>query len=154
MTTPLRPGLRSSNQGFTLLELMLVLLLLGLAYGLAGPMLGDRPTGLEMQSATRQIAAGMRKARGTAITQNREAVLTLDLGKRQFAVTGDPKVYALPQSLDYSLFTAQSEVVREQTGNIRFFADGSSTGGRITVVAGKRTQTVDVDWITGRVKIL
>lgn len=146
--------MRSSSRGFSLLELMLVLLLLGLAYGLAGPMLSDKPTGLEMQSAARQIAAGMRKARGTAITQNREAVLTLDITKRQFAVTGDAKSYSLPKALDYSLFTAQSELVREHTGNIRFFPDGSSTGGRVTVVSGKSTQAVDVDWITGRVKIL
>jgi general secretion pathway protein H len=142
-----------SCAGFSLLELMLVLLLLGLAYGLTGPMLGDKPVGLEMQSAARQIAAGLRKARVTAVAQNHEAVLTLDVGNREFAVSGDTKTYALPKSLDYSLFTAQSELVRERTGNIRFFPDGSSTGGRVTIGSGKARRTVDVDWITGRVKI-
>lgn len=141
-------------KGFTLLELMLVLLLLGLVYGLSGPVLSEKPVGLEMQSAARQLAAGLRKARGVAIAQHREAALTLDIRNRHFSVTGDPQSYNLPKSLDYSLFTAQSELIQEQAGNIRFFPDGSSTGGRISLTSGKITHEVDVNWITGRVKVL
>ena len=36
---------------------------------------------------------------------------------------------------------------------IRFYSDGSSTGGRITVASGERKYLVDVDWLTGRVSI-
>lgn len=143
----------SRSAGFTLLELMLVLLLFGLVYGLAGPMLSGGSTGLEIKSATRQLAAGLRKARSVAVAERREAVLTINVETRTFSVTGDPKAYSLPKKLDLSLFTAQSELVEEKTGNIRFFADGSSTGGRVTVAAGDSKQLVDVDWITGRVSI-
>jgi len=68
-------------------------------------------------------------------------------------VSGDPKVYTLPSRLDLSLFTAQSELVRDQTGSIRFFPDGSSTGGRVTLAAGDSKLAVDVDWVTGRVTL-
>ena len=139
--------------GFTLLELMVVLLLLGLLYGLAMPMLGAGSTGLDIKAASRQLAAGLRKTRGIAVTQRREAVLTLDVEGRTFSLTGDPKIYALPKRLELALFTAQSELVREKTGGIRFFPDGTSTGGRITVSAGESKQLVDVDWVTGRVAI-
>lgn len=142
------------NRGFTLIELLVVLLLLGLMYGLAAPMLGAGSTGVDMKAASRQLAAGLRKARGVAVTEHREAVLTLDVEGRRFSVTGDPKIYALPRQLELALFTAQSELVREKTGNIRFFPDGTSTGGRVTVSAGESKQEVDVDWLTGRVKIL
>lgn len=142
------------NRGFTLIELLVVLLLLGLMYGLAAPMLGAGSTGVDMKAASRQLAAGLRKARGVAVTEQREAVLTLDVEGRRFSVTGDPKIYALPRQLELALFTAQSELVREKTGNIRFFPDGTSTGGRVTVSAGESKQEVDVDWLTGRVKIL
>jgi general secretion pathway protein H len=144
---------RPRTGGFTLLELMVVLLLLGLLYGLAVPMLGDGSTGLDIKAASRQLAAGLRKARGIAVTQRREAVLTLDVEGRTFSLTGDPKIYALPKRLELALFTAQSELVREKTGGIRFFPDGTSTGGRITVSAGESKQLVDVDWVTGRVAI-
>lgn len=133
---------------------MLVLLLLGLVYGLAGPMLSGGSVGLEMKAAARQLAAGLRKARSVAITERRESVLSLDLDARTFSVSSDPKTYTLSKRLELSLFTAQSEVVREQVGAIRFFADGSSTGGRIRLGSGEGKLEVDVDWLTGRVKIL
>jgi general secretion pathway protein H len=37
---------------------------------------------------------------------------------------------------------------------VRFFPDGGSNGGRITLAAGDRKYDVDVDWLTGRVAIL
>jgi len=143
-----------ANRGFTLLELLLVLFLLGLAYGLTGPMLTEGSVGLDMKTAARQLAAGLRKARSTAATERSETVLILDVEERFFAVTGDSKRYKLPPSLFYSLFTAESELVRQQTGAIRFYPDGSSTGGRITMTAGGQKASVDVDWLTGRVRIL
>ena len=42
----------------------------------------------------------------------------------------------------------------ERQGSIRFFPDGGSNGGRITVASGERKYEVDVDWLTGRVAIL
>jgi general secretion pathway protein H len=149
--------LRREVRGFTLLELLLVLLLLGLAYGLAAPALSNRPLGLEMQTATRQIAAGLRKARSTAIAQQRESVLMINLDTRTFTVTGDPRVYALPKTLDYQLYTADSEVVFERTASIRFYPDGSSTGGRVSTLTpkpGNLRQSIDVDWLTGRAIVL
>ncbi len=145
-------GLAGSG-GFTLFELLLVLLLMGMLYGLAVPMLGAGSAGLDMKAASRQLAAGLRKARGIAVTERREAVLTLDVNGRTFWLTGDPKTYSLPKQLELALFTAQSELVREKTGGIRFFPDGTSTGGRITVSVGESKQQVDVDWVTGRVAI-
>jgi general secretion pathway protein H len=150
----MQPVIRlSRSRGFTLLELLLVLLLLGLLYGLAAPMLGAGSTGLDMKAASRQLAAGLRKARGVAVAERREAVLTLDVEGRTFSLTGDPKTYSLPKQLELALFTAQSELVREKTGGIRFFPDGTSTGGRVTISAGESKQLVDVDWVTGRVTI-
>ena len=139
--------------GFTLFELLLVLLLAGLLYGLAVPMLGTGSTGLDINSASRQLAAGLRKARTVAVTERRETVLTLDVDRRTFSLTGDPKTYSIPKQLELALVTAQSELVHEKIGGIRFFPDGTSTGGRITVSSGESKQRVDVDWVTGRVAI-
>jgi general secretion pathway protein H len=140
--------------GFTLLELIATLLLLGLVYALAGPALEPGPTSIEVKAAARQLAAGLRKARGTAIAGHRDAVLTLGVESREFSVSGDPRTYKLPDRIDLAVFTAQAETMSEKTGGIRFFADGSSTGGRIAVSGGTTRLEVDVDWVTGRVKIL
>ena len=56
--------------------------------------------------------------------------------------------------LELKLFTAQSDIISEHRGAIRFYPDGGSTGGRVTLAAGERKFEVDVDWLTGRVAIL
>ena len=48
---------------------------------------------------------------------------------------------------------AQYMISDDKVGAIRFYPDGSSTGGRITVASGERKYLVDVDWLTGRVSI-
>jgi len=49
---------RHRYAGFTLLELLLVLFLLGLVYALSGPVLGAGSGGLSIKTAARQLAAG------------------------------------------------------------------------------------------------
>jgi general secretion pathway protein H len=147
-------GSRSPSGGFTLLELMLVLLVLVMAYGLAGPLLGDGSVGLDMRSAARQLSAGLRKARSLAVSEQRESALVVDLEKKTFSLSNDTRVYPLPPRLEVRLFTAQSQVIDAQSGAIRFFPDGSSTGGRISVGVGNDWQEVDVDWLTGRARVL
>jgi len=142
------------SRGFTLLELLLAVFLLGLVYALSGPLLEAGNAGLSIKSATRQLAAGFRKARSIAVTQHSEAGLTIDAKARTFSVTGDPQLYDLPRNVEVTMFTAQSEILSDAAASIRFFPDGSSTGGRVAVSIGETKDMVDVDWLTGRVKLL
>jgi len=80
-------------------------------------------------------------------------VLTIDVESREYVTTLDTTPRKLPENLELKLYAAQSEVSSERRGSIRFYPDGSSTGGRITVAAGERKYLVDVDWLTGRVSI-
>jgi len=146
-------GAALSARGFTLIELLVVLLLLGVIYALAGPMLDLGTSGIDLKVASRQLAAGLRKARSTAISEGHDAALSLHVDARKFSVTGDPKTYSLPAKVDLVLVAADSEQAGTAAGDIRFFPDGSSTGGRITISVGESKQHVDVDWITGRVKV-
>ena len=108
----------------------------------------------QLKSAAREVAAGLRQARGQAIAQKAEAVLELDVTGRAFRVLPDPRVHMLPAGIDIKLFTAQSDLVNDRIGAIRFYPDGGSNGGRVTLAAGERKYDVDVDWLTGRVAIL
>jgi len=140
--------------GFTMLELMVVLVVMALVYAIAMPKISAGMPSTELKGAARQLAAGLRKARSEAVTQKQEAALTLDVEQHRFDVSGDKRTYALPAKLEISLFTAQSEMLRDKVGSIRFFPDGSSTGGRITVGFGERKYHVNVDWLTGQVAVL
>ncbi len=140
--------------GFTLLELLVVLVIGVLLVSLAPPLLSGLSGASELRGAARQLAAGLRSARNEAVSRQREATLTLDLDRRRFGVTGDPREITLPEGLALRLHTAQAEVVDAATGGIRFFPDGSSTGGSITVSGAKRAYRVNVDWLTGAITIV
>ena len=141
------------GQGFTLLEVIVVLVLGAIIYAvvLSGPL--GKASAADLKSAARTLASGLRQAQTTAMATRRDAVLTLDVESREFVTTRDPQPRKLPDNLELKLYAAQSEVTSERRGSIRFYPDGSSTGGRITVAAGERKYLVDVDWLTGRVSI-
>ena len=145
---------RAGQHGFTLLEILIVLVIGVLLVALVPPLLSGMSGATELRGAARQLAAGLRNARNEAVTRQQEAVLTLDLERRRFGVTGDPREIALPESVALKLYTAQSELLDSATGGIRFFPDGSSTGGAITVSGPKLAYRVNVDWLTGAVAIV
>jgi general secretion pathway protein H len=141
--------------GMTMIEILVVLSIMAIGAAIVVPMVGGTGASSgDLRSAARQIAAGLRHARSEAIAQRRETVLTLDLEKRSFRVAQEPREIALPEKVEIKLFTAQSDLVNERQGAIRFFPDGGSNGGRVTVASGERKYEVDVDWLTGRVAIL
>jgi general secretion pathway protein H len=139
--------------GFTILEVIVVLVIGAIAYSLilGVPMRGASI--YDLKSSARSLASGLRQAQTTAMATRRDTVLTLDMEAKEFVVPGVSDVRKLPDAVDLKLYTAQSEVTSEKRGSIRFYPDGSSTGGRITVSAGERKYLVDVDWLTGKVSI-
>ena len=107
-------------------------LILALVAAVVVPSLGGGAA-VEIKSAARSLAAGLRQTRNRALNANRSAILALDVAKREFRLPGERRAHKLPARVDIVLFTARSEQLSEKGGAIRFFPDGSSTGGRITL---------------------
>lgn len=148
------PAGRRHRQGFTLLELIVVLAIAAVAVAVVPPLIAQAIPGTQLKGAAREVAAGLRYARNRALTSDEEAVLMLDIKGRKFSVSGRKRQYPIPDGLDLTLLTAESEMRGEKKGGIRFFPDGGSTGGRISLATSKRQYDVDVDWLTGKVRIL
>ena len=147
------PDPRSSS-GVTLLELLIVIALMAIITALVVPMFGGPVSTSELRATARQLAAGLRLARSEAVSERRETFLVVDVAGKRFKVDREAREHALPSKVDLKLFTAQNDLVSENVGSIRFYPDGGSNGGRITVASGARKFDVDVDWLTGRVAIL
>ncbi|MGH6891712.1 MAG: GspH/FimT family pseudopilin [Dongiaceae bacterium] len=139
--------------GFTLMELLVVLAILGFTLALAAPSLNRALPGLELKAGARNVASALREARALAIGRNRETTLTIDLDQRTLWLGDQPPIRLSPR-LGVSLLTAASEVTESGSGGIRFFPDGTSTGGRVALVLGERRRDVVVDWLTGAVSIV
>ena len=141
------------QRGFSLLEVIVVITIIGLAYVLLPKMVFSGVSGAELRANARAVATGLRIARDVAINTKREAVLSLDMENRQFTLPNNAKLHKLHELLDVKLYTAQADLISEKVGTIRFFPDGSSNGGRVTVGTGERGFEIDVDWLTGHVTI-
>jgi general secretion pathway protein H len=49
--------------------------------------------------------------------------------------------------------TAQSQMIGQNQGSIRFFGDGSSTGGRVSLKRGESVWQIDINWLTGQIEL-
>lgn len=142
------------ERGVTLIELLVVLALMAALATVALPLLGPGVSTTAMKGAARELAAALRQARSEAMATRRETMVSIDLEGRRFAVGNATRARDLPPEIEIKLFTAQMDIVNEKVGGIRFYPDGGSNGGRVTLAAGERKYEVDVDWLTGRVSIL
>lgn len=144
---------RASNHGgFTILELLVVLAILSVVATVILPAL-FKSSVTELKASARVVAAGLRETRNLAVTRHQATAFTLDIEEKTFVTGGVRRPHSLPEEIAVSLYTARSELRSAKRGAIRFFPDGSSTGGRVTLVAGDRSYVVDVGWLTGRIRI-
>ena len=65
------------QRGFSLLEVIVVITIIGLAYTLLPKMVFSGVSGAELRSNARAVATGLRIARDTAINTKREAMLVM-----------------------------------------------------------------------------
>jgi general secretion pathway protein H len=149
----LETGRWHQNQGFTLLELIVVLVIMVIGFAAVGINLSSGNDSTELKSAARDIVSALRFARGQALMTHQESTVSLDLAENSYTVTGRDEVYAIPQTVDVSLVTAQTELNGQGQGNVRFFADGSSSGGRITLERAKQAWKIDINWLTGLIEL-
>jgi general secretion pathway protein H len=124
-----------------------------LVFVIAMPRFGFVSPQTELKSGAREVAAALREARSRAIVSNSEVQFNLDVEGHHFAISGDDQVHPLSGDIKLLLYTAQEEQGGHTAGDIRFFPDGSSTGGYVSLSAAKSSYNVTVDWLTGRVEI-
>ncbi|NEZ04575.1 prepilin-type N-terminal cleavage/methylation domain-containing protein [Wenzhouxiangella sp. XN201] len=138
--------------GFSLIELMVVMLLVSLLFAVVGVSISRSVEGAEIRNAAREITAGIRHTRGQAIIQRQQQVFQVDADKRTWQAAGRESV-ELPAGLEIILDTARSEMTGEEAGGIRFYPDGASTGGSVTLLAQERQWVINVSWLTGEISI-
>lgn len=145
---------RRAAAGFTLLELLVVLAMVSVVSVAAVQLAPRLSPALEARNAARELAAALRHARSEAMIRFREVRLLVDLDTASFHVEGTARQHALPTGMEVSLQTAETERLDERLGGIRFFPDGSSTGGRLRLETAGAAYDVTVDWFTGDVSIV
>ena len=146
--------IKHTNNGFTLFELLVVFVIIALILTIVPPFLPNVIASSQTKTATRELASNLKKTRSLAISRQHETTLSLNIESKTFTVDEKEKTLTLPDSSSLSIITARSEQLSEKEGRIRFFPDGSSTGGQIKLAYEKKEYLIDVNWLTGKIKIL
>jgi general secretion pathway protein H len=129
---------RAREAGFTLLEMIVVIIVMTFITGLVLVRHPWHSAGLDMDATVRALTDGLRLARSRAIAQDRTVAVVTAAGG--FSIDG-----AAPRTLPPEQVLSTERVV--------FTPDGGSTGGTIALAAGQRRIVVDVNWMTGRVRM-
>jgi len=139
------------DAGFTLLEMIVVLAILGFALGLVlthGPV---RSAAVETRAAASTIAGNLRLARTRALAEARPVAISIDPAMHRVQVEGQPPA-TLPVAVGFNYVDPAGKPVAGETV-LRFAPDGSASGGAIELVDGNRRAEIGIDWLTGRVRI-
>jgi general secretion pathway protein H len=134
------------------MELLVVLAIAALAMSAVPPLFSAAMPGVEMKAAARRTLTSLRLARELAIRQGTDLALVVDVEARRLELPGHRSL-SLPGRLDIKLEAADREMIDDWRGAIRFFPDGSSTGGRVILASGDSGYQVGVSWLTGRVRM-
>lgn len=140
-------------RGFTLLELLVVLAIIGLLVAaIPGFLLRDNKA-FDLDRATREMANGLRQVRNAAVFENSDQLFGIDVERRQFLPGADATPVQLDRNIDLQFVTARQELLAEKIGQIRFYPDGSSTGGRVVLVSDDLQNLIEIDWLTGLISV-
>ncbi len=147
------PGSRR-KRGFTLLELLVVLLIVSLLIALVPPLFSGAVPGTKLKAAVRDLAVTLRLARNQSITHDVETRVYLNLESPAYAI-GNEAPRSLPAGIELKVATAPGQSEAKTSRHVvRFFSDGSSSGTLITLSRGKRSYDLHVGWLSGRVTII
>ncbi len=150
---------RGSKKGFSLLELIVILVLVALVVGVVMPSFSRGLRGLELETSGRDLITRMRHARSQAIAQQK--VFRIILRKDEDETVPDYYIFAdefeqqirkfvLPEGV-----SVQTEDDVEFPVRINFYANGRSSGATFSLKRETgRQMKIWVDPITGFSRVL
>lgn len=136
-----------------MIELLVVLTIMAGIAALASPSMSNTLAQRRVAVATSELVSGLRAARGRAMSGQAPVAVVIDVAEGSFSVENRIRSLSLPHGAQLGLVSAKSEQLSDTRGGILFFADGSSTGGTVTVKYRAVTRAIEIDWVTGLVRI-
>lgn len=157
---------RVRQTGFTLLELLVVLVLLGIIAVLVAPGLGGSLDNAKLKAAGRELLAALRVQRSEAIAQGRIITLRFSGDESSYRIDGESVRLAEGLSVVYqaasgpamegvqSFASLNAALPGTGNNNLVFYPDGSSSGAFLQLRLGEGLRYIRIDWLTGTVSLL
>lgn len=141
------------QRGFTLLELIVVLFIILMGFSAIAISISSGNDTAKLNAAARDIVSALRYAKGQALVSHKQTTVGFDIDNNSYAISTREQAYPIDPAISLTIVTAESELTGQSQGDIRFFPDGSCTGGRITLARGEVARQIDLNWLTGQITL-
>ena len=141
------------RSGFSLIELMLVLVLTGLLFSLTPPLFHKAFPTLKLKAATRDLAQEIRYVQQAAVVTGAESLMRFEIESNRYQsdLVNQGKVRQLPQGIRFGVDDSDAS---QAILVLRFYPDGSSSGGLIRLGNEVKSFVITVDWLTSRIEVI
>jgi len=141
------------ESGITLLEMIVVLAIISISLIIVAPNFKTSNRNATSQHKVKEIITLISDTRNQAIRKNKESVFFIDIENKQYWSSSAVLKKNIPTYFEIKILAADKEYLDEVTGGIRFYPDGSSTGGTISLKGNNEIQQINIDWLTGHTKL-
>ncbi|HZP79822.1 MAG TPA: GspH/FimT family pseudopilin [Pseudolabrys sp.] len=146
-------GTDDSAAGYTLLELLAVMAIMALVATIAIPFLrGGTSDSLRLREAIHDVAGALRVTRANAILRDTQSVLVVDVDAHTLSSPALPARH-FGHDILARVKVAEPERLSPSRAGIRFYPDGSSTGGEVRLSLRGHESQICVNWLTGEPRI-
>jgi general secretion pathway protein H len=148
------------NRGFSLIELVVVLILISLSTALVIPSLSRFSRTLELKGAVKKVSAILRYFRSEAVNQGEVYQVLFDPNLEQVRVqslSGEKnvkKAYPLPGGIQMKEVKIAESLYPSDLPSIEFYPNGGSNGGSVLMNSeGRKGYRIKVHFLTGVVEV-
>lgn len=142
--------------GFTLVELLVVLALAGLFLAIVVPSLSGTLESARLRSGTAEVRATLALARTLAAAGARDRSVAFDLSTGEYRIDGERRTSRLPEGIRFGSVAlgTQPEPVEEGIARVRFALDGSADEAEVSLAStGGGNLRVVVEPLTGLAEV-
>ncbi len=145
------PAAGARAAGFTLIELIVALAVVGVLLAVVPVAIDRAGESLGYRAAVQGVVASLRQARHAAMASGAPAAFFVAPAARRYGVEGQASE-TLSERLEVSATTAAALARDEGVQRIVFMPDGSSSGGSVQILrASGQGVRLRVDWLLGRI---
>lgn len=134
----------SDGRGFSLFEILVVMVILGIMAGTATPTVGRIYDNMKFRQQVRGFSSILRYAKLVAVTHGEEVVLKIAEGDDCVFEFSGP----IEESRDCKL--GEEDVLDLEPGEIIFYPEGVATPALLTFERGERVKRIRLDLLTSR----